>query len=478
MDDRQRQEAEALVAKVDRRLAALQDLGVNTATLQSQLQFARDLTAEGRSNDATQLCEDVLALAERMAKGHGDPEPPRPGRGLPPEQVAREVRKVLENGMLAKTVSELMTQQPESFGKSLTTRISQALGGQIQGLREELQAQLQHLSPGTPDLQQLEAPLLQRISGIEGHLDQVLGTLADRLDRLSSSLMSPAVQSAQPAPETPLPTAVPAPPPEPLAAAASEEKPSTVDEKAHTVVLDDAHVLDSTANPLASGASRSSEDTWALMGAQVKAASSVAPPEPPPPAAVAPAPPPSPTPIASPADPRPTKNEALALAHDLDRLLADLLPDDGSDTHALAAQEAQPSAPPPAPPDPPPSPIVAAAVAAPQLTCDQATLRGMIEEIISARLAAVPVAQPVSSPQKTSAALWDGDHFRRELKGFLPELLRDPEIKQHLFAVLAVETVVQPGALAELSGLRRFVMSEVERLLSERRPAGSSEGRR
>jgi hypothetical protein len=57
--------------------------------------------------------------------------------------------------------------------------------------------------------------------------------------------------------------------------------------------------------------------------------------------------------------------------------------------------------------------------------------------------------------------------FKEQIRRHLPALLADDDIKQHLFAVIAYEMIVNPGLLGELAGIRGFLRSEVRQLLGE-----------
>lgn len=49
----------------------------------------------------------------------------------------------------------------------------------------------------------------------------------------------------------------------------------------------------------------------------------------------------------------------------------------------------------------------------------------------------------------------------RSLPSLLPELLRDPAVRQQILGVVAVEAVTNPGALGELTGIRAFIRAEI-----------------
>lgn len=70
-----------------------------------------------------------------------------------------------------------------------------------------------------------------------------------------------------------------------------------------------------------------------------------------------------------------------------------------------------------------------------------------------------------SAPAPAPTRAW----LREALREELPELLRDEEVRQALFAVFATEAVARPSALGELTGLRHFLRQELERVRDELR---------
>lgn len=96
--------ARVRISTVERRLAALQDLGLDVAALQTQLGQARSRIEQGQADDAQALCDEVAEAARRLASGasrsSGD------WRGLPRAQLLEELRQALGDGALGEMMAE------------------------------------------------------------------------------------------------------------------------------------------------------------------------------------------------------------------------------------------------------------------------------------------------------------------------------------------------------------------------------------
>jgi hypothetical protein len=85
------------IDQAERRLAALQDLGVDTGPLAARLAFARGAVQEGRAADAEAIVDEVLSAARRRAEG-GEPARPRAAgdlRALVGQLVGEHLRQEL-----------------------------------------------------------------------------------------------------------------------------------------------------------------------------------------------------------------------------------------------------------------------------------------------------------------------------------------------------------------------------------------------
>ncbi|MFW5752898.1 MAG: hypothetical protein ACOCYV_02480, partial [Planctomycetota bacterium] len=81
-------------------------------------------------------------------------------------------------------------------------------------------------------------------------------------------------------------------------------------------------------------------------------------------------------------------------------------------------------------------------------------------------VAAAASVAPAAAQPAVAAATADPGMVADQLRAQLPELLRDEEVKQALFATLATEVVSRGSALGELTGMRRFVEAEIKRQLA------------
>ena len=76
---------------------------------------------------------------------------------------------------------------------------------------------------------------------------------------------------------------------------------------------------------------------------------------------------------------------------------------------------------------------------------------------------AVPVAAEIAEQAEPSRVdTMNKEEIKVLLREMLPSLLEDEEIKQALFASLAIEMVTKPSVLGSLSGLRAFIQQELD----------------
>lgn len=97
--------ARARIDTVDRRLTALQDLGIDTAGLRSQLSLARARIDEGGPGDAHAVLDEIAEAARRLAAGATARS--SEWRGLPRERVVEELRRIVAEGGAGEAVSAL-----------------------------------------------------------------------------------------------------------------------------------------------------------------------------------------------------------------------------------------------------------------------------------------------------------------------------------------------------------------------------------
>jgi hypothetical protein len=130
------------IDQLEKRLASLHDLGVDTAALRSQLAFARSQVHEGRVAEALGICEEVVDTARKLADGSATPaERPRTGR-FTRDQLAEAVKDLLSQGLLAKLMAEQRAGPDvrlEARLSELDERLRTYVGHEADALRAEQQ---------------------------------------------------------------------------------------------------------------------------------------------------------------------------------------------------------------------------------------------------------------------------------------------------------------------------------------------------
>lgn len=130
------------IDQLEKRLASLHDLGVDTASLRSQLAFARSQVNEGRVAEALSICEEVAHTARKLADGSATPaERPRTGR-FTRDQLAEAVKDLLSQGLLAKLMAEQRSGPDvrlEARLNDLDERLRGYIGHEADALRAEQQ---------------------------------------------------------------------------------------------------------------------------------------------------------------------------------------------------------------------------------------------------------------------------------------------------------------------------------------------------
>ncbi len=80
---------------------------------------------------------------------------------------------------------------------------------------------------------------------------------------------------------------------------------------------------------------------------------------------------------------------------------------------------------------------------------------------------AVPLSQMVTQVTQGAPSPLGHEQLKESFRIMLPELLKDEDIKQQLFAAMAIEMITNPGILSALSGVRSFVRQEIRAALEE-----------
>ncbi len=147
------------IETVEKRIAAMQDAGVDTAALRAQLAFAHHALREGRLADIEAICDEVVGAARRLAElGSRASQVRTPAYGTPipsREPGTEEMRKV-------------------KIGRAqLADEVRAAIDA-------EVKAQLDSTAPAPVPGQTVDlAPLDKRLAALESRLGEVIGHAAD-----------------------------------------------------------------------------------------------------------------------------------------------------------------------------------------------------------------------------------------------------------------------------------------------------------
>jgi hypothetical protein len=185
--DRQAQEALERIAGVEKRLAALQELGLDTAALRSQLAFAQTRLLEGAVADADRICDEVLSTARRMAQGSGEIRVRT--AHLTREELAQEIRLMLSQGMLA----QLLAEQQAGPDPRLEARLS----AYEQKVREFIQGSYRKLEEATVLLRTEMNRSIEMLRGEIALIRQPSTETPNRLEGLDKAIETLAVQQRE-----------------------------------------------------------------------------------------------------------------------------------------------------------------------------------------------------------------------------------------------------------------------------------------
>jgi hypothetical protein len=133
---------------LEKRLASLHDLGIDTAGLRSQLTFARTHLGEGRVDEVVSICDDIEVAARRLAEGSGGEQRVRTGR-FTRDQLAEAIRDTLAGGLFSKLLAEhrggpdlRLEARLRSMDESIRSQMASeadALRAEQQVVREEIE---------------------------------------------------------------------------------------------------------------------------------------------------------------------------------------------------------------------------------------------------------------------------------------------------------------------------------------------------
>ncbi|MFW5830041.1 MAG: hypothetical protein ACOCXA_07240, partial [Planctomycetota bacterium] len=185
MADREQQQAQEQIELVEKRLLALQELGVDTSFLHSQLGFARELMQQERYTDLASLIEELLALAANMARRGGGQPQAAPATPVPAPAPSRSSgqRRAVEVGL-----HTLLDQVGEAVERALADRLPDA-NDQTDRIREAVQACLAEQRLHQDDTQRIERALAKVLHQQQEQADKPDAGVTARIRRAFSSAM-------------------------------------------------------------------------------------------------------------------------------------------------------------------------------------------------------------------------------------------------------------------------------------------------
>jgi hypothetical protein len=161
-------DAQVRIEQVEKRLNALQELGQDTAALRSQLAFARTRLAEGASDDALRICDEVLITARRQANSSGE-QRVRTVK-ITRDELGQELQAMLSRGLFARLLAE---HQPEPSPKlearleAFDQHIRDYLRASHHGLAETCATLRADLDHAVADLRSALAGVAEHATGAE-----------------------------------------------------------------------------------------------------------------------------------------------------------------------------------------------------------------------------------------------------------------------------------------------------------------------
>jgi hypothetical protein len=102
----------------------------------------------------------------------------------------------------------------------------------------------------------------------------------------------------------------------------------------------------------------------------------------------------------------------------------------------------------------------------PMMVFDPDQVRTLVEEEVNKRMAQLP-PPPTASPTAPASETLSDAEWHQKLVQFLPDVLKNEDVRQRLIALVALEAVANPGALGELTGLRGFLRRELRRAVED-----------
>jgi len=219
MDAQDTRTAQERIDQAEGRLAALQEQGIDTAGLNSQLAFARAALASGQTLDVMAMCEEVLIAAKRLlaqppvaasrpVKTDRIPKPSeRVPSGLYPslgsadetrdrQRLTEEIRQAVHSDLMPKALSATQ------LNERIRTTVERTLDERLQGLHDKLSRTLderfQRLAAEPSTAAFAKPPSAEEVAAVmSSAIDERLSTLlSQRLEASVPACVHAAVQTA------------------------------------------------------------------------------------------------------------------------------------------------------------------------------------------------------------------------------------------------------------------------------------------
>jgi hypothetical protein len=417
---------------LEKRLASLDDLGTDTVGLRNQLAFARAHLAYGRIAEVLSICDEIEATTHRLAKDFGGEQLAHTGQ-FTSDQLAQAMKDILSGGLLEK----LLAEHRDGSDAPLQTR-----------LRDWDEKVLLHMASEVETLRAEQQVLRQEIEQMRQAMDRApVNTSTDHpLDEANADTGSTTVYNQPIAAATdwatPLITSLQAIVERLQSPTASTEAPAWVTAVVGNlqIVADklsvNEHAQEINNSDIATALSAVVDRGLAGLGELIRQGQQ-----------------------SGSQGKQPVDDTSIALS-------PMTLPTQEEDTTRVFGQSST-------------------RTNKQQVRITPAlsdSLRSLVIHEVEARLGQTSIVTAKDlKPEEVRAIIAaefdrraggaiernDINDLRANVVRLLPSLLEDEAVRQQLFAVLALEAISKPGALAELTGLRSFLKRELNSAAEE-----------
>ncbi|NRA36878.1 MAG: hypothetical protein HRU15_01955 [Planctomycetes bacterium] len=198
MSNQERAELCRQLERIEKRVTALQQLGIDVSSLTSQLSMARELMSDEKYNDAQIFCEELIALADHLAVD----TKPEQSQDL---YVQQKTERFTQNNIKGETVTRAIDSglvgqliDNDTVAKLLPNMENTALIRSIvQNVSEKVLSQLHEQDEGFEHLR-IEQALRRSIEGqaIDAKMDDMGGPENDIIHWLVHSLTTGAISNS------------------------------------------------------------------------------------------------------------------------------------------------------------------------------------------------------------------------------------------------------------------------------------------